>query len=109
MTLRETLNYDVENGNLILGLGFSSKLSNKVGELSAYAGICGSYYDGVHQWMTHNIDSWDECANEKYTGYTVFAEDAEVYRLVIENRIMDLEVKDWKHAKNLFTKYLRTV
>lgn len=108
MTLRETLNYDTENGSLIFGLAISSKLSNKVGELSCYAGICGSYYDGIHQWMTHNIDGVDEVSNKKYTGYVIYTSEKE-YKLVIENRIMEIEVADWKHAKNLFNKFLKTV
>lgn len=106
MTVKETLEYDKENGSLIFGIAVSNKLCDVVGQMGAYAGICGSYYDGVHQWMTHNVDGIDEVSNEKYTGYIIYTESGE-HKLYIENRIMNLEVNDWKHAKNLFVKYLK--
>ena len=108
MTLRETLKYDEENGSLILGIGFAQNLCSVAGELSAYAGICGSYIDAIHQWMTHNVDSIDECENHKYVGYTVHVGERQ-YRLVVPVWAMDKEVSDWKHAKNLFNKMLRVV
>ena len=108
MTLREMLKKDQENGNIILGIAISGRVSDKIGELSTYSSISGSFIDGIYQWMTHYVDGWNEVSNKKYTGYVLYAKGKE-YKFVIENYFMDLQVKDWKHAKNMFHKYLRTV
>lgn len=95
-------------------IGFNSALYNRFSNIgdSCYAGICGGFIDGVYQWATHNISFVSECKNEKYTGWTIrFNDNARgesiEKKVYIENWVLKLEPKDWKHAKNLFSKYLR--
>jgi hypothetical protein len=75
---------------------------------SCYSEICGGFLEGVHQWSQHNIDWIHETANQKYTGWTIHFENGATRRVYIENWVMDKEPKDYKHAKNLFTKFLKS-
>ena len=40
-------------------------------------------------------------------GYTIFFNDHRERRVYIPQWVMNIEPKSWKHAKNLFNKYLR--
>ena len=74
---------------------------------SCYSGICGGFIEGVHQWSQHNIEWIHETANAKYTGWTIHFENGTTRRVYIENWVMDKAVVDYKHAKNLFGKFLK--
>jgi hypothetical protein len=107
MNVNEMLLNDQENGNLILNLGIAQK-SN--GDLSTYGDICGSWYDGVHQWASHNIYSLDEVENQKYRGYIVTDSMGEQSKFVIPQWVLKKDIgKDWKYAKNLFCKFLKRI
>jgi len=103
MTMNDYLEMD---GNI----GFNMAIFNRFSSIgdSCYAGICGGFVEGVYQWATHNIYGTDESANAKYTGWTISFENGATRRVYIENWVMNTTPKDWKHAKNLFGKYLKT-
>jgi hypothetical protein len=102
LTMNDYLEMD---GNIAFNLAIFNCFSS-IGD-SCYASICGGFVEGVYQWATHNIHSIDECANAKYTGWTITFENEFVGRVYIENWVMDIQPKDWKHAKNIFNKYLK--
>jgi hypothetical protein len=90
------------------GLGFNIALYNRFSQIGdGYAEICGGWIEGIHQWATHNIDFVSDCRNGKWTGWTIHFENGTTRQVYIENWVMDSNPKDWKHAKNLFNKYLR--
>jgi hypothetical protein len=79
-----------------------------------YTSVSGGFVNAVYDWSTHNISTWDECKNDKYTGFTVYwndngAGEPRVERVYIPNWVMEATPKNWGHAKNLFNKYLRVV
>lgn len=94
------------DGDIAFKMAIFNRFSS-IGD-SCYAGICGGFVEGVYQWASHNIYNIDESANQKYTGWTIHFENGATRRVYIENRIMDIKPKDWKHAKNLFNKFLMT-
>ena len=49
----------------------------------------------------------NESYNKKYTGYTITSSNNSTKRVYIENWVLNIEPKDWKHAKSLFDKYLK--
>lgn len=84
---------------------------NRIGD-GVYSEICGGFIDGVCEWAEHNIDDVIECENSKYFGWTIFLGSG--YQLVerkvyIARWVMETKPKNWKHAKNLFNKYLQQV
>jgi hypothetical protein len=91
------------------GIAFNTAIYNRFSSIgdSCYAEICGGFIAGVYQWADHNIDFVDYCANAKYTGYTINFNGGTRRRVYIENWVLDIQPKDWKHAKSLFNKYLR--
>ncbi len=91
------------------GIAFKMAIYNRFSSIgdSCYSEICGGFTEGVYQWSDHNIDNWDECANAKYTGYTINFNGGTRRRVYIENWVLNIQPKDWKHAKSLFNKYLR--
>jgi hypothetical protein len=104
----ETFNNFLElDGNIAFNLAIYRRFSS-IGD-SCYSSICGGYTDGVYQWATHNIYGVAECKNKKYTGYTISFANGEERKVYIENSILAIIPKDWKHAKNLFNKYLKEV
>ncbi len=74
--------------------------------ISEYTEICGSYIEGVYQWKDHNIYNVEECQNSKFYGWTITFESGKKIRVYIPLWVMDYKAQDWKHAKNLFNKYL---
>ena len=104
--LKEYLELD---GGLILKMAIYNRFSS-IGD-NCYSEICGGYVMGVYQWADHNLYNIDECSNEKYTGWKLelgYNGDAE-RKIFIENWVLDIVPKDFKHAKNLFNKYLKAL
>ena len=103
LTMNDYLEMD---GNIAFNLAIFNRFSS-IGD-SCYASICGGFIEGVYQWATHNIYGIDESANQKYTGWTIHFENGARRRVYIENWVMNITPKDWKHAKCMFNKYLKT-
>jgi hypothetical protein len=78
-------------------------------EDTCYSEICGNFIEGVHQWADHNIVNVVESTNEKYTGWTISFDSGATRQIYIEKWVMNSQPSDWKHAKNLFNKYLKQV
>lgn len=102
-TFRDYLEKD---GELVLLIGFANVLP-ELGTMDTYSSICGSWVDGVYQWASHNIYNVSEVSNSKYTGWIITTSDGSEYKVYIPNWVLNLQPKNWKHAKNLFKKYLR--
>lgn len=96
-----------EDGHLAFNLAIYNRF-NQIGD-QVYSEICGGFIEGVYQWATHNIEDVNRCENEKYIGWTITFESGAERKVFIERRILNIEPKNWKHAKNLFNKYLRQV
>jgi hypothetical protein len=92
------------DGNIGFNLAIFKRFSS-IGD-SCYAEICGGYIEGVYQWIDHNLENVEECANSKYHGWTITFTNGVQRRVYIPNWVMNVEPKDWKHAKSLFNKYL---
>ena len=97
-------NYLEQDGNIGFNIAIYSRFSS-IGD-SAYAEICGGFIDGVYQWADHNINDISEVANSKYTGWIIHFNNGAERKVYIPNWVMDVKPRDWKHAKNLFNKYL---
>lgn len=95
------------DGSIAFNLAIYNRF-NQIGD-SVYSEICGGFIEGVYQWSTHNIYIIDECKNSKYTGWTIHFSNGASRKVYIENWVLNTIPKDWKHAKNLFNKYLNTV
>ena len=91
------------------GIAFNLAIYNRFSQIGdgAYAEICGGFIDGVYQWSDHNIDYVLDSENQKYYGYTIHFNSGAIKRVYIEKWVMNLEPKDWKHARALFNKYLK--
>jgi hypothetical protein len=79
-----------------------------------YVEICGSRIDASHQWFDHNVYDIDEVSNDKYVGWVVHCYDecgmvcsGHDYKFYMPLRMLDYKVKSFRHAKNLFNKYLK--
>ena len=103
MTMDDYLSMD---SNIAFKLAIFNRFSS-IGD-SCYSEICGGFIEGVYQWASHNIYGIIESANKKYTGWTISFENGAIRRVYIENWVMDIAPKNWKHAKCLFSKYLKT-
>jgi hypothetical protein len=103
MTMDDYLEMD---SNIAFKLAIFNRFSS-IGD-SCYSEICGGFTEGVYQWASHNIYGIIESANKKYTGWTISFENGAIRRVYIENWVMDISPKDWKHAKCLFNKYLKS-
>lgn len=95
------------DGNIAFNLAIYNRFSN-IGD-SVYLEVCGGFIDGVYQWSTHNIDFIRECKNEKFTGWEINFAGGHSRKVYIENWVLQIQPKDWKHARNLFNKYLQQV
>jgi len=102
-TMKDYLEMD---GGIILNISIYNRFSS-IGD-RCYSEICGGFIEGVYQWSTHNIDDIIVSSNQKYTGWTIRFESGSTRRIYIENWVMDIKPKDFKHAKNLFAKYLKS-
>ena len=103
MTMDDYLSMD---SNIAFKVAIFNRFSS-IGD-SCYSEICGGFIKGVYQWASHNIYGFHESANQKYTGWTISFENGATRRAYIENWVMDSTPKNWKHAKCLFNKYLKT-
>ena len=95
------------DGNIAFNLAIYNRFS-QIGD-EVYSEICGGFIEGVYQWADHNIENVDECVNAKYTGWKIVFSNGALRKVYIENKILAIQPKDWKHAKNLFNKYLKVV
>jgi hypothetical protein len=91
------------------GLAFNLAIYNRFSTISdsVYSEICGSFIEGVYQWVDHNIEYVMDSENQKYSGYTITFASGIIRRVYIENWVLNIQPKDWKHAKALFNKYLK--
>jgi hypothetical protein len=91
------------------GIAFNIAIYNRFSSItdSAYSEICGGFIEGVYQWATHNIEDVTESVNQKYTGWTIRFENGSEGKVYIENWVLNITPKDWKHARALFNKYLK--
>jgi hypothetical protein len=101
-TMQQFLEMD---GNIGFNLAIYNRFST-IGD-SVYAEICGGFIDGVYQWANHNIDDVSEVSNAKYVGWIIQFSNGAERKVYIPHWVMDKQPVDWKHAKNLFNKYLR--
>jgi hypothetical protein len=93
------------DGSIAFNLAIYNRFSS-IGD-SAYAEICGGFIEGVYQWSDHNINYVDESQNAKYYGYTIHFNGGATRRVYIEQWVLNIQPKNWKHAKSLFNKYLK--
>jgi len=106
MTTTKTFNdYLQMDGGLAFNLAIYNRFST-IGD-SVYSEICGGFIDGVYQWVDHNIEYVMDSDNQKYHGYTITFTNGIIRRVYIENWVLNIQPKDWKHAKALFNKYLK--
>ena len=91
------------DGGIIMNIA----IYNQFGGYNEYAEICGGFIEGVYQWCTHNVVDIDECSNSKYIGYTITFSDGRVRRMYIPIWVMNIQPKNFKHAKSLFNKYIK--
>lgn len=91
------------------GIAFNVAAYNRFSSIgdSVYSEICGGFIDGVYQWADHNIDYVEDCENQKYYGFTIHFQGGVKRRVYIEKWVMNIEPKNFKHAKCLFGKYLK--
>ena len=102
---KKDLNYYLSlDGGIALKLAIYNRFSS-IGD-NCYAEICGGFVEGVYQWADHNIDYIDDVCNQKYQGWIINFNGGTVRRIYIPIWVMNIEPKDFKHAKNLFNKYL---
>jgi hypothetical protein len=91
-------------------IAFNVAIYNSVATIeshSAYTEICGSFYEAVYAWADHNIYSIDEEKTNKNTWFRVFFGQGEKEQIFyIPNWVLEVQPKNWAHAKNLFCKYL---
>ena len=102
---KKDLNYYLSlDGGIIFNVAIYNRFSS-IGD-SCYADICGGFIEGVYQWTTHNVEYVDSVFNSKYQGWVITFNGGTVRRIYIPIWVMNVEPKDFKHAKNLFGKYL---
>jgi hypothetical protein len=91
------------------GIAFNLAIYNRFNQIGdgVYAEICGGFIEGVYQWADHNIDYVQDSENQKYYGYTIHFNGGVTRRVYIEKWVLNIEPKNWKHAKALFSKYLK--
>ena len=73
---------------------------------SEYIGICGNRYDAAMTWFDHNVSYFDEVSNAKYTGWVLTLENREL-KFYVPNWVLNVKPTDWRHANNLFRKYIK--
>ena len=106
MTTTKTFNdYLQMDGGIAFNIAIYNRFSS-IGD-SVYSEICGGFIEGVYQWADHNIDYVMDSENDKYYGYTITFTNGATRRVYIENWVLNIQPKDWKHAKALFNKYLK--
>ena len=119
-SVREHLNDDWRtNGGHATKQAILEKGATRLGSYHTYSDIEGLYM-AVYSYWEHNVEDFDEVENEKWVGYEVRVDvdrslwllnnfGRESVRFIIPNWVMGIEAKDFRHAKNLFRKYLRLV
>jgi len=103
-TVKDLIKVD---GNAAFYLGISN-LCQTVESLDAYTGICGGRLEAAYQWASHNVYGFSEVSNTKYTGFIVNFSNGTEGKFYIPNWVMNIETENWKFAKNIFSKYLRS-
>ena len=104
-TIEKDFNYYLElDGGIAFDIAIYNRFSS-IGD-SCYADICGGFIEGVYQWASHNIDNVDFVCNAKYNGWVISFQNGAVRRVYIPNWVMEIKPTGFKHAKNLFNKYL---
>jgi len=103
-TMQEYLEMDAN-------LAFYIALYNRYGQVgNGYAEICGGFIEGVYQWAQHHIRYTTETGNSKYHGWIITFEEGSMGTqegmVYIPNWVMEIKPKNWRHAKNMFNKYL---
>ncbi len=94
------------DGGIIFNLAIFNRFSS-IGD-SCYSDICGGFIEGVYQWSSHNIEYVDECGNDKFIGWTITFTNGATRRVYIEKWVMNITPKNFKHAKCMFNKYLKS-
>jgi hypothetical protein len=94
-----------QDSNMAFNVALWNNLAGS--EAASYIEICGDFYSAVCQWASHNIYYVHECQNDKFTGWTLVDSCSNETKVYVPNWVMDAEVKDWKHAKNLFSRHLK--
>ena len=90
-----------------------SALYNRLGDSSLLSsGIYFSTAEAMGEWENDCLGSFNEVSNAKYTGWEVrvsgnYDSYVRVVKPYIPNWVLKVEVKDYRHAKNLFNKYLK--
>jgi len=90
-----------------------------IGSYQTYNDIEGSYM-AVFSYWDHNVESFDEVENAKWVGYELHVDVSRedwlmantgkpTIQLIVPTWVMDLKVNDWRHATNIFKKYLKCV
>lgn len=99
--------------NLLINLAIAKVCDASV---SVYSEVCGTFEDGVNQWVSHYVRDVKEVENKKYMGWEVHLDNLEnkAVRFVVPTWVTDLvgdntKTKTWKHKKNLFLKHIRVV
>ena len=100
-TVREYLEMD---GGIIFNIAIFKRFSCVADK--SYSEICGSFIEGVYQWADHNLDYLVDSENNKYYGWTIHFQNQSTKRVYIPKWVLSVKCKDFKHAKNLFNKYL---
>ena len=95
------------DGDIAFNIAVYNRFSG-VGD-NSYFEVCGGFIEGVYQWATHNIVAVVESCNDKYTGWTLTFDNGTEKRVYIPNSVLAVAPKNWRHAKNIFNKYLRAV
>jgi len=90
-----------------------------IGSYQDYISISG-FAMAVQEYWDHNVDDYHISENDKWYGIEVFLPvektdwlyknfKKETLRFVVPQYIMKAKVKDYRHAQNLFRKYLKPV
>ena len=88
-------------------------LYNRLGDSSLLTdGIYYSLAEAMGEWERDCLNDFKEVSNEKYIGWEVnvsgnYDSTERVVKPYLPIWIMGAKVKNYKHAKNLFNKYLR--
>lgn len=119
-TLKTILENDFSgNGGYLVKKTLMDFSAEYVGSYNTYISICGLHM-AVFEYWEHNIDDLDICENDKWYGFQVFLPvektewliknyKKETIKFVVPQWIMNAKVKDYRHAQNLFRKYLKLV
>ena len=112
--LREEWN---ENGGHSTKKAILRKACDRIGSYNSYDDIEGAYM-AVYSYWSHNVEQFNEVENHKWVGYEINVDyereewlmrnyGVNSIKLVVPQWVMNIEAKNFRHASNLFNKYLR--